>query len=91
MAGHFGARRTLKLINRHYYWPKMTQDVQEYVSTCAVCQRSKALRHAQFGKLSSLLIPQDVFEEVSLDFITGFLPAKDRFNCVFDAVLVIVD
>jgi hypothetical protein len=91
MAGHFGARRTLELISRLYYWPSLSQDVQEYVRTCAVCQRSKAPRHSKYGKLAPLPIPKDIFEEVSLDFVTGLPPAKDNSGCAFDAVLVIVD
>jgi hypothetical protein len=91
MAGHFGARRTLELISRLYYWPTLSQDVQDYVRTCAICQRSKAPRHIKHGKLAPLPIPEDIFEEVSLDFVTGLPPAKDNSGCVFDAVLVIVD
>ena len=91
MAGHFGARRTLELISRLYYWPTLSQDVQDYVRTCAICQRSKAPRHSKHGKLAPLPIPEDIFEEVSLDFVTGLPPAKDNSGCVFDAVLVIVD
>lgn len=91
MAGHFGARRTLDLISRRYYWPALSHDVQEYVRTCAVCQRSKAQRHSQYGKLSPLPIPEEIFEEVSLDFVTGLPPAKDSHDCVYDTILVIVD
>ena len=91
MAGHFGARRTLELISRQYYWPTLSHDVQEYVRTCAVCQRSKAPRHSQYGKLSPLPIPENIFEEVSLDFITGLPPSKNDSDCAFDAILVIVD
>jgi hypothetical protein len=91
MAGHFGARRTHENISRLYYWPSLDHDVQEYVRTCAVCQRSKAPRHSKHGQLAPLPIPRDIFEEVTLDFITGLPPARDSSGCVFDAILVIVD
>jgi hypothetical protein len=91
MAGHFGARRTHEQISRQYYWPELGRDVQNYVSTCAVCQRCKAPRHSTYGQLSPLPVPQDIFEEVTLDFITGLPPAKNDGGCVFDAILVIVD
>jgi hypothetical protein len=90
MAGHFGARRTLELIERTYYWPSLSKDVQNYVRTCAVCQRSKAPRHSKYRQLLLLLIPNEIFEEVTLDFITGLPPLKDSAGCVFDAILVIV-
>jgi hypothetical protein len=90
MAGHFGVRRIIELIERTYYWPLMKADVQEYVKTCAVCQRSKAPRHKTYGELATLPTPADIFEEVSLDFITGLPPAKDSSGCAFDAILVIL-
>jgi hypothetical protein len=90
MAGHFGARRTLELIERTYYWPSLSKDVQNYVRTCAVCQRSKAPRHSKYGQLSPLPIPAEIFEEVTLDFVTGLPPSKDSSGCVYDAILVIV-
>lgn len=41
LAGHFGGKRTLELLQRSYYWPSMDEDVQAYVKTCDVCQRTK--------------------------------------------------
>ena len=36
-AGHPGQRRTVALLSRHYYWPGLDADVEEYVCTCLVC------------------------------------------------------
>ena len=36
--GHPGEKRTLALLTRSFYWPKMKKDVQAYVKTCHVCQ-----------------------------------------------------
>jgi hypothetical protein len=91
IAGHFGARRTHEQINRLYYWPSLNHDVHEYIKTCAVCQKNKAPRHSKYGQLAPLPIPKEIFEEVTLDFITDLPPARNRSGCVFDAILVIVD
>ena len=40
-AGHPGEERTLALLARSYYWPKMGEDVQAYVKSCLVCQMDK--------------------------------------------------
>ena len=37
-AGHLREERTLALLARSYYWPKMGDDVQAYVRSCLVCQ-----------------------------------------------------
>ena len=44
-AGHFGREKTFALISRKYFWPTMRKDTEEYVCTCAVCQKRKARRH----------------------------------------------
>lgn len=90
LAGHFDADRTHELLARSYHWPNMMKDVQDYVRTCAICQRTKVPRAKPNGKLVSLPIPSDIFEEVSMDFITQLPPSK-RGTCVYDAILVIVD
>lgn len=90
MSGHFGASRTHELLTRIYYWPNSEAEVREYVKSCAICQRSKAPRHLPYGELSSLPLPSKPFDELTMDFITGLPPAM-RDNCVYDAILVIVD
>ena len=90
LAGHFGVDRTALLIRRSYFWPTLARDVQEYIETCDVCQRTKAKRHRPYGELSSLPVPTKPWEEITMDFITG-LPASRRADGVYDTVLVIVD
>ena len=90
MAGHFGAKRTIDLVSRTYYWGHFENDVRDYVGSCAVCQRSKAPRHKPYGTLNSLPVPEAPFEELTMDFITGLPPVKLRSEVV-DAILVVVD
>ena len=44
-AGHFGQDKTQSLISRDFFWPRMTNDIREYVSSCYHCQRNKVPRH----------------------------------------------
>jgi hypothetical protein len=37
VAGHFGQKKTLKLIPRKFYWPKMEDWINKYVRTCDTC------------------------------------------------------
>ena len=39
--GHPGISRTLELTARRYWWPRMAQDIKDYVKGCADCQRNK--------------------------------------------------
>ena len=56
-AGHPGWSKTLELLSRQYYWPKMHKDVDRFLHNCHTCQRLRTSRHAPFGILRPLLIP----------------------------------
>ncbi|RVW98465.1 Transposon Tf2-8 polyprotein [Vitis vinifera] len=71
-AGHPGEERTLALLARSYYWPKMGEEVQAYVKTCLVCQMDKTERKKAAGLLQPLPIPEKPWESISMDFISGF-------------------
>jgi len=87
VAGHMGITRTLELLSRSYYWPKMTKDVREYVSTCPSCISIKPRNDHPPGLLQPIPHPQRRWQLVSMDLITQ-LP---RSRTGFDAIYVIVD
>ena len=86
LAGHFGVEKTCSMLKEHYYWPKMSKDVEHFVKRCSVCQvaKSRVLPH---GLYSPLPVPLSPWEDVSLDFITG-LPRTQRSK---DSIMVVVD
>ncbi len=85
-SGHPGSTRTLKLIQRRFWWPNMQQDVRGFVAACAVCAQNKEPRTHPHGLLHSLPIPTRPWSHISLDFVTG-LP-RSQGNIV---ILVVVD
>jgi transposase InsO family protein len=87
-AGHFGRRKTLLQVQRHFWWPgNMRTDVVQFVSHCDSCQRTKPSNQPPAGKLQPLPIPSRPWESISMDFITS-LP---RTATGYDTILVIVD
>ena len=86
LAGHFGVEKTTSMLKEHYYWPKMSKDVEHIVRRCTVCQLAKShvLPH---GLYSPLPIPMAPWEDISLDFVLG-LPRTQRQK---DAIMVVVD
>jgi len=86
-SGHKGIKKTTDAVARLYWWPTMRQDVKRYVSTCLQCQRNKASTQKPGGLLQPLPVPQDRWDEVTLDYITG-LPCTDKGH---DAILVFCD
>lgn len=86
-SGHLGFKKTLDLLQRHYWWPGMRKDIQNYVQTCESCQRNKSSNHAPAGPLQPLPVPDRRWASVSMDLITD-LPVTPRG---YDSVLVIMD
>ncbi|QRV98260.1 Retrotransposable element Tf2 protein [Ceratobasidium sp. AG-Ba] len=84
IAGHQGQARTLELISRRYYWPAMKAQVNRFVESCEVCQRSKG--HKQSAPLKPLPIPQKPWEDIAYDFIVK-LPESQGL----DSILVVID
>lgn len=85
LAGHPGRGKTLELLQREYYWPKMRQDVDRFVRNCHTCQRSRTSRHAPFGILRPLPIPERPWQDISMDFVVG-LPWSEGKDAVWNVV-----
>ena len=49
VAGHFRTEKTMELIMRNYYWPKIETDKRKYCNECDNCPRAKSPRHAMHG------------------------------------------
>ena len=91
-SSHFGARKTLHLLQRHYHWPSIAADVKDYVQTCTTCQRTKTARHLPYGQLASLPQPKGPWQEISMDFITDLPPSFEvGTKSIRDSILVVVD
>src|SRR5436190_131923 len=91
--GHWGRDKTLELIQRHFTWDGITDDVRAYVATCPICQGKAIHRHKPYGKLKPLPIPTDMwnspFKEISLDWITG-LPPSIKNGQKYNSILTIL-
>ncbi|QRV80898.1 Retrotransposable element Tf2 protein [Ceratobasidium sp. AG-Ba] len=84
IAGHQGHARTLELISREYYWPGIKAQVNRYVDTCEICQRSKG--HKQSIPHRPLPIPEKPWEDIAYDFIVK-LPKSNGY----DSILTVID
>lgn len=39
--GHEGVQKTLERIRKDFYWKGWKKSIQEFVSTCQICQKNK--------------------------------------------------
>ncbi|VFQ87512.1 unnamed protein product [Cuscuta campestris] len=86
LAGHPGVQRTFAWLAMHFYWPGMRRDVQRYIEACTICQTTKHSTQPLAGLLQPLPIPQLVWGDTSMDFITGLPPSRG-----YTVLFVVVD
>ena len=57
IGGHEGVTKSVSRICKQFYWPKMQQDIRDFVRECTICQRTKVEQALPAGLLHPLLIP----------------------------------
>jgi hypothetical protein len=86
VARHFGQDRMIELIQHNFWWPKMDQEIIEYIRSSIECQKDKAIHYKPYGLLSPLELPYPPWTSIAMDFITD-LPLSE--DC--DQLWVIID
>jgi hypothetical protein len=84
--GHSGFYKTYRRLAANVYWMGMKSTIQDFVRNCDICQRQKYMATSPGGLLQPLPIPNQVWEDISIDFITGLPKSKG-----YEAILVVVD
>ena len=87
---HFEIKKTRSLLQRKFYWLRILKDIKEYIQSCDVCQRVKALRHRSYNKTTSLFISARPWKKISMNFIIEL--SFNRYeNDIYNAILVVID
>ena len=74
-------------LRQSFWWTRMKREIAKFVSECDVCRRVKAEHQRPAGTLCPIDVPEWKWDEVGMDFITGF-PKSKKGN---DAIWVISD
>nr|GEU54449.1 hypothetical protein [Tanacetum cinerariifolium] len=78
MAEHSGVKKMLVRTSALFYWKGMWKSIEDFIRKCLVCQQTKYSKQVPTGLLQPLPTPLRVWEDVSIDFITG-LPVAEVF------------
>ena len=84
ITGHPGRDATYTILSRRFFWPNIAKDVRRFLRNCAVCGRSTIWRETKHGLLKPLPVPERIWAEISMDFITDLPPSGpyDKTNCL---------
>ena len=83
-AGHLGVFKTHKRVLGMFWWPKLYEDVTNYIAACEDCLKIKS-GNRKLAKLGIRQLPICPLELVSIDFIVE-LPVTRRGNTVLMAI-----
>jgi len=86
ISGHMGHDKTIQLIQRNFWWPKMNERIVDFVRSCPECQENKAAQYQPYGLLSPLELPYAPWQSIAMDFIME-LPLSE--GC--DQLWVVID
>jgi uncharacterized Fe-S cluster protein YjdI len=79
-------KETVVVLQKKNYWPKLRQDVSEYIRSCTTCAIAK-LAIKNKGLYTPLPTRERPWESISMDYMSGLLSTK-KGN---DYVCVVVD
>jgi hypothetical protein len=74
------------MLQKHFYWPKLRQEVKKYIRSCIVCAIAKPNTKKQ-GLYTPLPTPDSPCKSISMDYMSG-LPSTKQGN---DYAFVVVD
>ena len=82
LGGHFGRHKTAALVRRLAYWQGQTREVDSYVRSCGICQRTKADHVGPRGLLHPLPLPARRGGVIGVDWLVGLPMTASGFDQV---------
>ena len=75
--GHLVIQKTFESFRQKFYWPHMSQDVQDYVLSCDIYQKVKVDSRQPYVPMTNMPI-RDTFDSLHIDFLGPLLRTKEN-------------
>jgi len=85
VARHFDIEKTVVMLQNHFYWLKLRQEVNKYIRFCTACVISKPTTKKQ-ALYTSLPTFDRPWESISMDYMSSLPSTKWGKYCVFFVV-----
>ncbi len=83
--GHGGVNTTRSLLNKHFTWPGLANDIKKHVQSCDKC-----LRHTKSGALKVPLLEPEVIshrgEKLAIDIVGPLPTSKQKLRFILTAM-----
>jgi transposase InsO family protein len=77
-AAHMGNTRTWRRARNSFWWPKMRQEIENYIQACEECGLNKHVNNPNKAPVVKTSIPGKPLDEMMLDFIGPFQAASSH-------------
>ena len=82
LMGHFGIKKTLDILQEHFFYQKMKRDVQIVCDKCIACRQAKS-RVMPHGEYMPLPVPNQPWTDISMDFVLGLPRSQSGKDSIF--------
>lgn len=70
IGGYSGIHPNIRRLTSTFCWPKLRDDVKEFIKCCEICQQTKYPTHKPYRLLQPVSVLAQVWSDISMDFIT---------------------
>jgi RNase H-like domain found in reverse transcriptase/Integrase zinc binding domain/Reverse transcriptase (RNA-dependent DNA polymerase) len=85
---HPGVHRLYNTLHQHYTWPKMMEDIRQYIRNCGPCQKAKRGLKG-YGKLSKKDTETQPWKDVAVDLSGPWKAIIDNQEVIFHTLTII--
>jgi hypothetical protein len=85
VAGHFVVENVVAMQHKHFYWPKLRQEINKYIRSCTAYTIAKPTTKKQV-LYTPFPTPDRPWESISMDYMSSLSSTKRGSDCVFVVV-----